>query len=305
LLAALLSLVLATGVSSSVSATPSDNRVDANSCTGFSQYDRPIGIRGTFTVDMEKDWPPVLEERRFNGCFGLNADGYVLTAEGPVWIIGGSLPFARGYKHGKGARSGVASQYPMIFVGDGQHDNYFRVDSYGRIWNEGRWKHIGLWSDWYNSGYRNGYLAEAREQEAQRERQALEACRNSVRLVNVEPKTYGPELTFQIAHPATGGLPYRNVVVGYRAVTDDIREPRIVEGSFPDCVNVRVIDEAGPAWSLGIYIGLRWYRLGYTEDHGPTVIHSVWNQFLTRLEITNEDLWDKTFRELLNKQLAR
>lgn len=292
LLATLLTaLVLVTGTSSVTSANPIDNQtINASLCPGDDRYDRPVFIQGTFSIQV--DGSSQVMKHSFNGCYRFNADGYARMPGGPTWIFDISLAFARGYKHATDAQNGVSGWYRMHFVGDGKHDNYYYVNSSGEIWDDETWKNVGPWSDAYNAGYRNGYLAEERKQH---ERRVLRECLSRVKSVDLKPRAFGPEQTFEIAHPVTGGLPVQYVTVGFRAVTDDVREPR-VEGNFPWCVQVEVIKEkAVPGWKLAVVFGDYRDIWGY-DANGPyvrrewkwTPAKGVWHR---GNKVHNEDLW--------------
>lgn len=281
--------VLATGIGTASPANAdhidsTDTQIVAPDwCFGIDEFDRPVGLWGTFTLDQG--------ERYLDGCYRLDARGNILTVGGPEWIYSGSSHARKGYEHGANVANGRAdwdnnrAHFWGVYPVDGvptKFNGVYTVDSYGYVWFNGAWHDLGTVSDWYNAGYRAGYWAEKRR---------WNSCWDRITLVNVEPRTYGPELTFEVAQYLPE-VPAERVVVGFEEISEGNRQPAILAGSFPWCVEDSFrYTASGPR--LEINFGDTWYVFSY-DRLGP-YYQRYWGDIpgWEPKPVHNEDLWQR------------
>lgn len=297
------SLVLVTGIGASPAsadhvAVSFDNRVvDPTGCKRANEYDHRVWLSGQFETDGRK-----LSSKRFfpakthyfNGCYRILPNGKVLTAAGALWIVDGSWTLIDGYVHGeKIANDGVGPAKRLIdgtFEIDGVQtklNGLYSVTSQGEIWFRNDFHRLGEWSDWYESGVRSGYAAAQRR---------LDACFNRISLVSVEPKTYGPELTFEVMQYLPE-VPAERVVIGFREIEAGSRQPQIVSGenALPWCVKSWFrYDTEGPRLTLDLGAT---YVFGYDKNGPYYQEHTFEIPGWVPKKYHNEDIW-ASWREL-------
>jgi hypothetical protein len=287
-------LVLATGFGASPAsadhvAVSFDNRVvNPTWCRGSNEYDRRIWLSGTFYTQRGREQ---VVERNLRGCYRILSNGEVQTTAGPLWILNGSLHFLDGYRHGDDIALNGVGVNKLFIIGtfeiDGVQtrlDGYYNVTSQGEIWFRNDFHRLGEWSDWYEAGVRVGYAAAQRR---------LDACFNRISLVDVTPRTYGPELTFEVMQYLPE-VPAERVVIGFREVSEGSRQPQIVSGenALPWCVKPWFrYDTEGPRLTLDL--GRYTYVLSYNEE-GP-YYKRYWNDIpgWEPKPVHNEDLWQR------------
>lgn len=293
-LAALLaSLVLVTGFGASpasadhITVSTTDRVVDPISCSG-GKYDRRVWLSGTFNTKRGRE---LAVERNLYGCYRILSDGKVQTTAGSLWIMNGSLHFLDGYRHGDDIALNGVGVNRLFIIGmyeiNGQLtrlDGYYSVTSMGEIWFQNDYHRLGEWSDWYEAGVRVGYAAAQRR---------LDACSRRISLVDVTPRTYGPELTFEIRQYLPE-IPAERVVIGFREVSEGSRQPMIVSGksALPWCVKSWFrYDTEGPRLTLDL--GRHHYVLSY-DKKGPYYMR-YWDDIpgWEPKPVHNEDLWPR------------
>lgn len=291
-------LVFVTGIGAASSAQADyiavgtdDQVVDPNWCKRANKYDHRVWLSGSFETDgrrfSAKRFFPT-KTRYFSGCYRILPNGRVETTAGALKIHG-SESFIDGYRHGEDiALNGVGVNNRPFVIGtfeingvQTRLDGRYSINSLGEVWYENEFHHLGVWSDWYEAGVRNGHAAAQRK---------LDVCFSRISLASVEPKTYGPELTFEVSQYLPE-VPAERVVVGFREVSEGSRQPQVISGKFPWCVDSWFrYDTEGPRFTIDL--GRYSYGFAYDEAGPYYQRHSLVIPGWEPRRYHNEDLWN-------------